>query len=75
MSEVHPAKKARVELSNANMVKTREFVNLSWVPVEPESHFPLQNLPFGVFRAAGAQRNSIAVAIGTQVFGIFILFL
>ena len=22
----------------------------SWVPVAPESHFPIQNLPYGVFR-------------------------
>ncbi len=38
----------------------------SFVPVAPESHFPIQNLPYGVFRPKdGAAR--IGVAIGDMV--------
>jgi fumarylacetoacetase len=35
----------------------------SFVPVAPESHFPMQNLPFGVFARKGGPRR-IGVAIG-----------
>jgi fumarylacetoacetase len=34
----------------------------SWVPVPPESHFPIQNLPYGVFR-----RPSGEVCVGTAI--------
>jgi fumarylacetoacetase len=37
----------------------------SWVPVAPDSDFPIQNLPFGLF-ALGAQAR-IGVAIGEQI--------
>ena len=42
----------------------------SFVPVEPDSHFPIQNLPYGVFRRqsdGAAARGRIGVAIGDQV--------
>ncbi len=38
----------------------------SWVPVAPDSDFPIQNLPFGVFERAGAV-PSIGVAIGDEI--------
>lgn len=37
----------------------------SFIDVPPESHFPIQNLPFGVFRRDGEQH--IGVAIGTWI--------
>ncbi|MGH2829065.1 MAG: fumarylacetoacetase [Actinomycetota bacterium] len=37
----------------------------SWVPVPEDSDFPIQNLPYGVFRRDGEPR--IAVAIGEHV--------
>jgi fumarylacetoacetase len=37
----------------------------SWILVSPNSHFPIQNLPFGVFLRAGRAR--IGVAIGEQI--------
>jgi len=37
----------------------------SFIDVPPESHFPIQNLPFGVFRQSGAAR--IGVAIGKWI--------
>jgi fumarylacetoacetase len=38
----------------------------SFVPVPPESHFPIQNLPYGVCRRRGGERF-VAVAIGEYV--------
>lgn len=40
----------------------------SWVPVGPESDFPIQNLPYGVFRDARGTR--CGVAIGDAVFDL-----
>lgn len=38
----------------------------SWVPVAPDSDFPIQNLPFGVFRRDG-ESPRVGVAIGEMV--------
>lgn len=38
----------------------------SWVDVAPESHFPIQNLPYGVFRRPG-EAPRVGVAIGDFV--------
>jgi fumarylacetoacetase len=44
------------------------FKNLSWVDVKAESHFPLQNLPYGVFRRDhDDEGGSIGVAIGDHI--------
>lgn len=45
----------------------------SFVPVEPESHFPIQNLPYGVFRRSGQDRPRIGIAIGDQVLDLHVL--
>src|SRR5262245_41860809 len=37
----------------------------SWVPVPPGSPFPIQNLPYGVFRRDGAA--AVGVAIGAHI--------
>ena len=42
-------------------------MNNSWVTVKEDSHFPLQNLPYGVFSASDDPRNRIGVAIGDEV--------
>jgi len=39
----------------------------SWVPVAPDSHFPIQNLPYGVFRRKGQERGRLGIAIGEMV--------
>src|SRR5262245_23986117 len=41
----------------------------SWVEVTPESHFPIQNLPYGVLspRGEGGTERRIGVAIGEHV--------
>ncbi len=39
----------------------------SFVSVAPEHPFPIQNLPYGVFRGPGGLRPSIGVAIGDEI--------
>lgn len=34
------------------------------MPVPPESHFSLQNIPFGVFSPSGTLRRHVGTAIG-----------
>lgn len=38
----------------------------SFIPVDPESHFPIQNLPFGIFSTAGTGPRA-GIAIGDMV--------
>src|SRR5215475_10650707 len=45
----------------------------SWVPVAADSDFPIQNLPFGVFRPLRSNAR-IGVAIGDQVLDLSALF-
>ncbi len=44
----------------------------SFVPVAPESHFPIQNLPYGVFRDDGGPER-IGVALGDFVLDLAVL--
>src|SRR5207237_7166584 len=40
----------------------------SWIEIDPESHFPIQNLPFGVFRRKASEEPFRGgVAIGGRV--------
>jgi fumarylacetoacetase len=41
----------------------------SWVPVPAGSGFPIENLPYGVFRAPGG--THIGVAIGDRIFDLY----
>lgn len=43
----------------------------SWVRVAPESDFPIDNLPYGVFEAAHGQPH-IGVAIGDSIFDLYL---
>lgn len=45
----------------------------SFVDVEPTSPFPIQNLPFGVFRPAPGAPARPGVAIGSQVLDLSVL--
>src|SRR5207249_4525235 len=45
----------------------------SFVPVAADSHFPIQNLPFGVFRRQGDSTTRIGVAIGEMVLDLDML--
>lgn len=45
----------------------------SFIPVEPDSHFPIQNLPYGVFRPDKEAAPRIGVAIGEYVVDLSVL--
>src|SRR6266852_3768990 len=45
----------------------------SFVPVALESHFPIQNLPFGVFRRRTGGQPAVGVAIGDSVLDLTLL--
>jgi fumarylacetoacetase len=45
----------------------------SWVPVSPDSDFPLENLPYGVFTAPGLAQPHIGSALGDSVIDLYFL--
>ncbi|MGE5191296.1 MAG: fumarylacetoacetase [Deltaproteobacteria bacterium] len=45
----------------------------SFIPVPPESHFPIQNLPYGVFRPRRGGTPRVGVAIGELVLDMAVL--
>jgi fumarylacetoacetase len=45
----------------------------SFIPVAAESHFPIQNLPFGVFRPRAGGAPHVGVAIGEMVIDLAVL--
>ena len=45
----------------------------SFIDVPADSHFPIQNLPYGVFQRSDADAPSIGVAIGDQIVDLRIL--
>jgi fumarylacetoacetase len=45
----------------------------SFLPVAADSHFPIQNLPYGVFRRRGYAHPRIGVAIGDWVLDLSVL--
>jgi len=45
----------------------------SFIPVDPESHFPIQNLPFGVFRPKNGGPPRVGTAIGNLVLDLALL--
>jgi fumarylacetoacetase len=45
----------------------------SFIPVDPSSDFPIQNLPYGVFSTADTPRPRVGVAIGDHVLDLAVL--
>lgn len=45
----------------------------SFIPVGPDSHFPIQNLPYGVFRPRAGGPPRVGVAIGDLVLDLALL--
>jgi fumarylacetoacetase len=45
----------------------------AFIPVSPESHFPIQNLPYGVFGRLSGGAAHIGVAIGDMVLDLAVL--
>jgi fumarylacetoacetase len=55
------------------MPSTTDPALRSFLPVPPESHFPIQNLPYGVFRRHADDPPHIGVAIGDWVLDLRVL--
>jgi fumarylacetoacetase len=49
------------------MNPTNDLNLRSFVPVSADSHFPIQNLPYGIFRPAAGLPARVGVALGDQV--------
>jgi fumarylacetoacetase len=45
----------------------------SWITVEPNSDFPIQNLPFGIFKTS-SKKPRVGIAIGDQIVDLKALF-
>lgn len=46
----------------------------SWIPTTPDSHFPIQNIPFGIFSTAADNRKRAATIIGDTVVDLAALY-
>ncbi|XP_060566997.1 LOW QUALITY PROTEIN: fumarylacetoacetase-like [Ruditapes philippinarum] len=46
---------------------------MSFINVTPESHFPIQNLPYGVFSTTSNPKPRIGVAIGDQILDLSVV--
>jgi len=46
---------------------------MSFIEVEADSDFPIQNLPYGVFSTASNPRHRIGVAIGNQILDLSVI--
>ncbi len=55
------------------MNPTNDPALLSWLSVPAESHFPIQNLPYGVFRRRSGGAPRIGTAIGDNVLDLALL--
>merc|ERR1712037_121313 len=53
--------------SSLQLLQKNLFDEMSWISVAPDSHFPLQNLPYGVFSTASQPQHRVGVAIGDQI--------
>lgn len=54
------------------MIKANDPSLKSWIDVQPNSDFPIQNLPFGIFKTQSSSPR-IGIAIGDQVLDLAIL--
>ncbi|CAD5125243.1 DgyrCDS13485 [Dimorphilus gyrociliatus] len=46
---------------------------MSFVEVSPDSHFPIQNLPYGIFSTSDNPKHRIGVAIGDKILDLGII--
>ena len=54
------------------MIKANDPTLKSWIEVAPESDFPIQNLPFGIFKTQSSNAR-VGIAIGDQLVDLAIL--
>ena len=45
----------------------------SFIPVKPESHFPVQNLPYGIFKTGINTEPRAGIAIGDYILDLSII--
>ncbi len=45
----------------------------SFIPVASDCHFPIQNLPYGVFRRRGEEHFRVGIAIGDQILDLSVI--
>src|SRR5512133_4323800 len=62
----------RAGASESNALQFRKMPLESFIEVAPESHFPIQNLPFGIFKPKECAPR-VGVAIGDLVLDLSIL--
>jgi fumarylacetoacetase len=55
------------------MIPANDPALRSFVPVAEDSHFPIQNLPYGAFTRRGERQRHVGVAIGDQVLDLTVL--
>ena len=55
------------------MNRTNDPALRSFIPVKPKSHFPIQNLPYGIFSERGRDRPRVGTAIGNMVLDLHAL--
>lgn len=46
---------------------------MSFIPISPESHFPIENLPYGVFSTEDNPKHRIGVAIGDEILDLSVV--
>ncbi|XP_023244747.1 fumarylacetoacetase-like [Centruroides sculpturatus] len=46
---------------------------MSFIEVSADSHFPIQNLPYGIFSTAGNEQPRPGVAIGEQILDLSVI--
>src|SRR5205085_9249545 len=63
----------RCSPTEKSMDTTNDPALYSFIPVAPESHFPIQNLPYGVFRRYSGAPPRIGVAIGDSILDLSVL--
>lgn len=54
------------------MIKANDPTLVSWIPVKKDSDFPIQNIPFGIFRCKNAEPHP-ATRIGDTVIDLSVL--
>ncbi|CAI9742952.1 fumarylacetoacetasefumarylacetoacetase-like [Octopus vulgaris] len=60
-------------LSHRFVSTLKLFPKMSFIPVDAESHFPIQNLPYGVFSTEENPHHRIGVAIGDQILDLSVV--
>ena len=55
------------------MIEANNPALKSWVAVPAQSHFPIQNLPFGIFSSPNCPGKRVGVAIGQHVLDLDVL--